>query len=352
MSFIDDNKAYEAWLAEQCDVVREDLAAKHERMRENAFVFLRGTYFRWAAIIESVCKDLKDAPAVLAVGDVHIENFGTWRDIEGRLVWGINDFDEASRMPYAFDLVRLVTSARLAPGMRIADNTIAQAVLAGYRRGIGAPRPTLLDEHETWMREYVGTTDDERRKFWKKMQKLRGARRVDKRAQRLLEQSYPERADTLRLAKRVAGVGSLGRPRIVALATWRGGHIVREAKALVPSAWDWAHNRDTRSRFHDAVKSRHRSPDPFLRTDGRFIVRRLAADAIKIEFEALPKRALQKGMFEAMGFDLGAFHGSNDADAKAIIRDLGRRPGRWLQKACDRAIKSVRADYREWRRGK
>jgi uncharacterized protein (DUF2252 family) len=351
MSFIDDNKAYETWLAGQCDVVKDDLAAKHARMRENAFVFLRGTYFRWAATIEKVCKDLQDAPTVLAVGDVHIENYGTWRDIEGRLVWGINDFDEAARMPYAFDLVRLVTSARLAPGMRIADGAIAQAVLAGYRRGIAKPRPTLLDEHETWMREYVGTTDDERRRFWKKMQKLKGAKKVDGRARRLLEQSYPERADTLRLAKRVAGVGSLGRPRIVALAQWRGGHIVREAKALVPSAWDWAHKRAGRSRFPDAVRSRHRSPDPFLRADTRYIVRRLAADAIKIEFEELPKKALQKGMFEAMGFDLGSFHGGNETDAKAIIKDLGRRRGRWLQKATDRAVAATREDFKEWRRG-
>ena len=40
--------------------------------------------------------------------------FGTWRDKEGRLVWGVNDCDEAARMPYAVDLMRLVTSAILA----------------------------------------------------------------------------------------------------------------------------------------------------------------------------------------------------------------------------------------------
>ena len=55
-----------------------------------------------------------DAPSVLAVGDIHIENFGTWRDEEGRLVWGVNDFDEAAEMPYVLDLVRLATSAALA----------------------------------------------------------------------------------------------------------------------------------------------------------------------------------------------------------------------------------------------
>ena len=34
----------------------------------------------------------------LSVGDLHVENFGTWRDSEGRLIWGINDFDEALRV--------------------------------------------------------------------------------------------------------------------------------------------------------------------------------------------------------------------------------------------------------------
>ena len=57
---------------------------------------------------------LARAPRALAVGDLHVENFGTWRDVEGRLIWGINDFDEAWRLPYTNDLVRLATSALLA----------------------------------------------------------------------------------------------------------------------------------------------------------------------------------------------------------------------------------------------
>ena len=35
--------------------------------------------------------------------------YGTWRDTEGRLVWGINDFDEAYPSPYTNDLVRLAS---------------------------------------------------------------------------------------------------------------------------------------------------------------------------------------------------------------------------------------------------
>ncbi len=48
------------------------------------------------------------------MGDLHIENFGTWRDLEGRLIWGINDVDEAYPVRYPNDLVRLAASAFLA----------------------------------------------------------------------------------------------------------------------------------------------------------------------------------------------------------------------------------------------
>src|SRR3954451_15977911 len=48
MSFVQDNADYEAWLAKQCDVVADDIKAKHKLMKSNAFMFLRATYFRWA----------------------------------------------------------------------------------------------------------------------------------------------------------------------------------------------------------------------------------------------------------------------------------------------------------------
>ena len=99
MSFISDNEKYEAWLRNQCHVVEADLKKKHERMRESAFIFLRATYFRWARRIESICDKLAKTPPVLSIGDLHLENFGTWRDEEGRLVWGANDFDDAAVMP-------------------------------------------------------------------------------------------------------------------------------------------------------------------------------------------------------------------------------------------------------------
>src|SRR6476619_2331936 len=127
---------YEQWVKKHVAVADADLQRKHEEMTGSLFAFLRATFYRWASLWPEVCPDLVKTPRVLAVGDLHVENFGTWRDTEGRLVWGVNDFDEVANMPYAVDLVRLVTSAILAKqenGLTIDASGAATAVLEGYR---------------------------------------------------------------------------------------------------------------------------------------------------------------------------------------------------------------------------
>ena len=78
-------------------------------MAQDALSFLCATFYRWAQLFPALCAKLARAPKVLGIGDLHVENYGTWRDAEGRLVWGINDFDEACPLPYTNDLVRLAT---------------------------------------------------------------------------------------------------------------------------------------------------------------------------------------------------------------------------------------------------
>src|SRR5690348_16190342 len=107
-------KRYETWLAAHIPLIPVDLRLKHAQMTAALFPFLRATYYRWAEVWPQVCSDLTSAPEALSVGDLHVENFGTWRDTDGRLIWGVNDFDEASWLPYTNDLVRLVASANMA----------------------------------------------------------------------------------------------------------------------------------------------------------------------------------------------------------------------------------------------
>jgi hypothetical protein len=65
-------RQYEDWLRAQLhgDVLEQDLAKKHDKMRESAFVFLRATYWRWPETIFDVCPDLTGGTQVLAVGDI------------------------------------------------------------------------------------------------------------------------------------------------------------------------------------------------------------------------------------------------------------------------------------------
>lgn len=88
MNIIKSTHKYEDWLRHHTVVVEPDLHLKHRLMKKNIFMFLRATYYRWAQVWPEVCLESAAAPRVLAVGDLHIENFGTWRDIEGRLTWG------------------------------------------------------------------------------------------------------------------------------------------------------------------------------------------------------------------------------------------------------------------------
>jgi hypothetical protein len=63
---------------------------------------------------------------------------------------------------------------------------------------------------------------------------------IPRTARNALAKQMPEERLEMRISHRVGGVGSLGRQRFMGLATWRGGLIAREAKALAPSACAWA----------------------------------------------------------------------------------------------------------------
>ncbi|WP_439365385.1 DUF2252 family protein [Bradyrhizobium sp. DASA03005] len=349
MTFQRDNAAFEHWLRKQCDVVDADLAHKHERMQKDAFTFLRATFFRWARRIEKLCPKLKDAPAVLSVGDTHIENYGTWRDAEGRLVWGINDFDEAAVIPYPFDLVRLATSARLAPKARTSNRNAAAAILDGYREGLANPRPSLLDEEESWMRPFVACSDEERRDFWHELEDYPDAEPPSQVAS-ALRKNLPDHAELERFASRRKGGGGLGRPRYVAIATWDGGKIVREAKALVPSAWDWAHGMNGKPRFLDVARGEFRAPDPHLKLKGGYIIRRIAPDQRKLELSNRSHPRLRLDLLWAKGFDLGAIHAGTGGARPKIEHDLDGRKDDWLHSAAKVAAADVQEDFEEWQK--
>jgi hypothetical protein len=89
--------------------------------------------------------------------------------------------------------------------------------------------------------------------------------------------AMPEPGLSIKTARRSAGIGSLGRPKWVGSADWRGAPIVREAKALVESAWSRAHRLSNRGvRVGEIANGRFRPLDPWYRIKDNVVVRRLS----------------------------------------------------------------------------
>src|ERR1035437_7627605 len=93
-----------------CRLVRSSIETRANERKP--IPVLEGYLYRWAQIWPSICAELCDAPKVLAVGDLHVNSFGTWRDAEGRLCWGVDDFDESYPLAYTNDIVRLASSLK------------------------------------------------------------------------------------------------------------------------------------------------------------------------------------------------------------------------------------------------
>ncbi|HZT77997.1 MAG TPA: DUF2252 family protein [Vicinamibacterales bacterium] len=340
---------YERWAARHIPLVRPDLKLKHARLAENPFVFLRGTFYRWVQRWAEVCPELAEAPAVRCVGDLHVENFGTWRDAEGRLVWGVNDVDEACTLPYTNDLVRLATSATLATRhghFSLSPRVIASAILDGYTTSLErGGRAIVLAERRRWLRRIaLGRLRDPER-YWPRLDALPPT--TDTKARAVLQAAMPDRRLPFRVVRRVAGVGSLGRPRVVALAEWQGGFLAREAKAILPSAAVWATGRRSIGVDPESLLSRAvRAPDPFFRVDRGWIVRRLAPDCSRIEIADMPRSRDEEKLLRAMGWETANIHLGQRGPR--IHPDLVRRPRRWLERAAQAMGDAVAADWREW----
>lgn len=348
--------AYERWLKAQlgAEFVADDLQDKHDKMRKGPFPFLRATYWRWAETMFEICPDSTDAPTVLAVGDIHLENFGTWRDDEARLVWGVNDFDESAEMPYVLDLVRLAASAMLARRSHEIDTKdICKAIWEGYGKGLVAPAPFVLDEEYAWLRKLFIATDEDRSDFWQKIDDLKRSRRGPAAHFRAaLEAALPERGIELDFRRRKAGTGSLGRPRWVGIGSWRGGRLLREAKALVPSGWTLAFDARAK-KLHVAkiLAGKYRAPDPWFRVNGNIVVRRLSPNSRKIEVKEDAAVLLDERILRKMGHELANVHlGTGNAQVR-VRAHFSRRDAGWLQDAAKAAARFVSGEYEAWKAG-
>jgi hypothetical protein len=347
---------FEHWASHHVNLIRSDVNLKHRLMAQASFPFFRATFYRWAQWWPIICPELARAPQVLAVGDLHIENFGTWRDIEGRLIWGVNDFDEAWPAAYTVDLVRLVSSAYLAirdEHLTSSRKKSVQAIEDGYRDSIAkGGAPFILAEHHRWLRLVALGELRDPVLFWKKIlacPKYKG--QLPRDVWKIVHNSMPLRTLNYELKSRIAGLGSLGHPRVLSLATWDGAHVVREAKQLTPSAWIWArHLHASNVLSRKLVESAIRIRDPHVHFATHWIVRRLAPDCSHIELQSLPEERDEEKLAYYMGWETANIHFGSPQAIRSVKRDLARRKGRWLHKAAKAMLKVTLDDWKLWRR--
>jgi hypothetical protein len=358
MDIIKATHHFEQWMEEYITLVRRDLSLKHQRMAESPFFFFRATFYRWIELWPEICPDLSQAPKILAVGDLHIENFGTWRDTEGRLVWGVNDFDEAAFLPYTIDLVRLATSAILAieeGELALKTKDALNAILDGYQESIAeGGRPFVLEEENTWLRLIATNELRDPVHFWQRLGSLpRCDSRIPPTAKRALECLLPEPGMAYEVFHRVAGLGSLGQVRLVAIAELRGGRIAREAKALRPSALYWAqHKAPGKLLYETIIHSSIRCPDPYVQLCGSWIVRRLSPHCSRIELSVLPRDRDEFRLLNAMGWETANIHLGSRKARKQMRRHLDRMQPKWLASAVEDMAAAVRKDWRAWKDAK
>ncbi|MDN5718149.1 MAG: DUF2252 domain-containing protein [Janibacter sp.] len=124
------------------DLMRASPAAfriKFRKMADHPFAFYRGSaclfHRDMAAIEQPWANELTGR--VWIHGDLHVENFGTYINSHGELVFDVNDFDEAHVGPFTWDLKRFV----------------AGLALMGWRKAL--PEEAVRDLATTYLRSYV-----------------------------------------------------------------------------------------------------------------------------------------------------------------------------------------------------
>ena len=201
-------------------------------------------------------------------------------------------------MPYALDLVRLGTSAVLGcPACRCAGRYLRQRSCAAMRAGLADPhavhaRPATTRGCASWSscRTRSGSISGTRSRRTEGHEGSRRRRAMSRRSSRT---RCPSRGSAIAILRRAtAGAGSLGRPRFVGVAQWRGAPVVREAKARVAVGLDASRRARGAAaalrRDRDRRVSRARS---LVRACGDdVVVRRLSPNNRKLDAETDMRR--------------------------------------------------------------
>jgi uncharacterized protein (DUF2252 family) len=353
----------------------ELLRLKVARMAESPLTFLRGTFHLFARdVVDKVVGTIPIFSAsgmeIELVGDIHTENYGTFKAADQVIHYDINDFDETTHGHVAFDVCRLAISLFLA----------ARERGEGLEKAIGAPLAGLAAYTETAhqflkrgdikdvdistttpgecpaVQELLRTADAAKRvDFINKLTQLDSDQRQIKRSQHYFNLPDAEHEQALRLLEdyrrrmpvprpddfyevqdvcgRVSGIGSMGRLRYGVLVSGKGNkdarNVLLEFKEARPSAFDVYRQRDTDaaalvSRAERVITMQRLSQaasSPYLgfAVDGplSFQAREIGPQDSRVDTKALKHCAELESLARVMAFILARTH------ARAVVRAVG-----------------------------
>lgn len=241
------------------------LALKFAGMRENVYRFYRGSCALFSEDFPQP-SFFAAAPAAWQCGDLHLENFGSFKGDNGLAYFDINDFDEALLAPCVLDVSRLACSIFVsAPLINLSPaetRALAEQLLQSYAEALtdGSIRMIEKETARGMTKELLCKVTLRRKKEFlrSRTEKVNGERvlaenplriiRPDKAAKKKLialmhqwagTQPDPGFYEIKDAALRIAGTGSLGLERYVLLAEGKGGlsgNVLLDLKEAHPSA--------------------------------------------------------------------------------------------------------------------
>jgi uncharacterized protein (DUF2252 family) len=124
-------------------------AIKYRLMAENAFRFLRGTCHLFFEDLHSN-DAIPQYPLSWICGDLHLENFGSYKGDNRLVYFDLNDFDESILAPATWELTRMVTSIYTGLGTlgikKKEASRVAHLFLQTYSDTLGAGKARYIEE--------------------------------------------------------------------------------------------------------------------------------------------------------------------------------------------------------------
>jgi Uncharacterized protein conserved in bacteria (DUF2252) len=340
---------YEAWLAQQIPVVPEDIEVKHEQLASSPLRFLRGTYYLWLDRMVTLLPKLMNRSRVVAVGDLHAENFGVWRDRHGVHRWGVNDLDELAWAPYPVDLVRLATSVALVPECALPTKRLCLSIMDSWNGAPDRPAQEIGEDQARHLRNLLPEPKpaDE---YFADLARAPAADPADVPSTvraAVLASVRGEWVPTWHVRR--AGTGSRGHPRVVAVSR----RHAREAKLLGPGTAVWARARldgpvpEPDPTLYGRVVEALHGAGPSLRRDG-WQIRRLAPDVARIRLDGLSTRDCER-LVRTMAEAVAGVHGIDGPTLASARADIATLDEDWLRDAVEAMVADTRDCYRQWR---